>query len=317
MMPAGPSKRPPDGTVSECDPNRMGSAARLPSSRPIRFPPASRRTASPASSKRRRSQARPSRNRGEKDRRWPRAPSDRPRFAFGRSDLRMSPSGSLFNDGWTNEDALARPGEHGLAVADQSPAQKRRDRAIGKFDAGVGAPGHEVMAARRRVVAAGIMGHHDQIGVPAGLDGPLAMPETKQARGIGGEEPGRPRDIEPALKQPSDQQRIKDLEPGDAGGVRQHFGIGFAILRPADVVGGDDRDVARGQMAPERLHFAPWPDRRVDLGLADEARNVVLFVQDQIMDAGFDRRIEPLPPIRLAEVVAATDRAMDDMRRAA
>ena len=33
--------------------------------------------------------------------------------------------------------------------------------------------------------------------------------------------------------------------------------------RPADVVGGDDRDVARRQMAPERLHFAPWPDRGV------------------------------------------------------
>src|SRR5271169_7089715 len=127
----------------------------------------------------------------------------------------MSTSGSLFDDRRANEDALARPGEHGLAVVNQSPAQKRRDRTIGKIDAGVGAPVYEVMAARRRVVSAGIMGHHDQIGVPAGLDGPLAMAETKQARGIGGEEPGRPRDIEPALKQPSDQQRIKDLEPGD------------------------------------------------------------------------------------------------------
>ena len=83
------------------------------------------------------------------------------------------------------------------------------------------------------------MGHHDQIGVPAGLDGPLATAETEQARGIGGEESGRPRDIEPALDEPFDQQGIQDLEPGDAGGVLQHSGLDLHP-RPADVVGGDD-----------------------------------------------------------------------------
>ena len=73
-----------------------------------------------------------------------------------------------------------------------------------------------------------------------------------------------------------------------------------------------------GDMAPQRLDLGARPDRRIDLGLAAEARDVVLLVEHQIMDAGFDRRVEALPrDSARAELVAASDRAMHDMRRAA
>jgi hypothetical protein len=68
--PAIPSNRPPDGTVSLCDPTAITpSDGSAPSSRPIRLPAVSMRTARPASANRLASQARPWRNRGLKERR--------------------------------------------------------------------------------------------------------------------------------------------------------------------------------------------------------------------------------------------------------
>ncbi len=68
--PAMPSKRPPDGTVSLCEPTAMTPSAGLaPSSRPMRLPAVSICTASPASAKRLASNARPSRNSGLNERR--------------------------------------------------------------------------------------------------------------------------------------------------------------------------------------------------------------------------------------------------------
>ena len=65
------------------------------------------------------------------------------------------------------------------------------------------------------------------------------------------------------------------------------------------------------------LDLGARPDRRVDLGLAAEARDVMLFVERQIMDAGFDGRGVAFGAVARGELVAASDRAMHDMRRAA
>jgi hypothetical protein len=68
--PAIPSNRPPDGTLSLCDPIAITPSAGFePSSRPIRLPALSIRVASPASANRLASQARPSRNNAVNERR--------------------------------------------------------------------------------------------------------------------------------------------------------------------------------------------------------------------------------------------------------
>ena len=70
ITPAMPSKRPPEGTESLCDPTTIaGHAACLPSRRPMRLPPASTRVRRPASRMRSVSQARPWSNSGENERR--------------------------------------------------------------------------------------------------------------------------------------------------------------------------------------------------------------------------------------------------------
>ena len=69
-MPAMPSKRPPEGTESLCEPTRIAlSDAHLPSRRPIRLPAASMCVRNPASRIRSASHARPLSNSGEKARR--------------------------------------------------------------------------------------------------------------------------------------------------------------------------------------------------------------------------------------------------------
>ena len=68
--PAMPSKRPPAGTVSLCEPTAITPSSGLrPSIRPIRLPAVSIRVVNPASVKRCASQARPSRNSAVNERR--------------------------------------------------------------------------------------------------------------------------------------------------------------------------------------------------------------------------------------------------------
>ena len=70
-------------------------------------------------------------------------------------------------------------------------------------------------------------------------------------------------------------------------------------------------------MMPQRLDLAPRAQRRIDLGLAAEAADVVLLVERQIMDAGLDGGGVALRAIGRGEFIAAPDRAVHDMHRAA
>ena len=203
-----------------------------------------------------------------------------------------------------------------LAVKDHLASQEGRDRPIGQFDARIGTPAHEIVTACRRIIAPRVVRHHHQIGVAAGLDRTLAMADAEQPRRVGGKQTRRPGHIQLPFQQALEQQRVENFQPRHAGSVFQHIRIGLAVFRPADVIGRHHRDVAGSEMMPERLDLRARADRRIDLGLAAQPREVVLLVEREVMNARLDGGVEALLAIGGAEIVAASDRAMHDVSRA-
>ncbi len=216
-----------------------------------------------------------------------------------------------------NKAAAARLRRDLLAVEHGVPAHEGGHRPVRQLDPGIGAPVHEIVPARGGIVAPGIVGHHRDIGIATDGQRAFAMAQPEQPCRIAREQPGRQGDAEPALAEPLEEERIKYLQARNAGSVLQHDRIRLAVFRPAHVIGRDDGDVAGGQMMPECLDLAARAQRRIDLGLAAEAGHVVLLVEDQVVDAGFDGGVEALHAIARAEIIAAGDGAMDDMAGAA
>ena len=83
------------------------------------------------------------------------------------------------------------------------------------------------------------------------------------------------------------------------------------------MIGRDDGDIAGGEVIPKCFDLAPRPERRIDFGLAAEPAHIVLFVERQIMDAGLDRCAVSLRAIGGRQLIAAADRTVHDMHRAA
>ncbi len=113
-----------------------------------------------------------------------------------------------------------------------------------------------------------------------------------------------------ALGQPLHQQRIENFEARHAGRILQHVRIGLAVLRPAHMVGGDHRDIAGGEMLPTSASTS----LRGRIGglisaLPPSRFTIVLFIENEIMNAGFDGGVEALPAIGLAQVIAAAERS--------
>ena len=50
------------------------------------------------------------------------------------------------------------------------------------------------------------------------------------------------------------------------------------------------------------------------LAASAQARDVILLVQSEIVDTRLDSRIKALLPVSLAQVIASSDRAVDDVR---
>ena len=142
------------------------------------------------------------------------------------------------------------------------------------------------------------------------------MTDPEQAGRVVGEQPRGPGQGKAALVEAFQQEGHQRLEPWQAGRVGQHVGVGLALLRPAHVVGRDDRNVAGRKVPPERLYLVARADRRVALGAAAEPRGLVL-AEHEVMDAGLNRARETLGSVGGAELVATADGAVDDVRRAA
>src|SRR5579872_452438 len=81
------------------------------------------------------------------------------------------------------------------------------------------------------------------------------------------------------------------------------------------MVSRNDRDIAGGEVRPQRFDFCARPQRRIDLCEAAQTRDVILFIQHKIVDARLNRSVEPLLPISGAKLISASNRAMHDMRR--
>ena len=144
-----------------------------------------------------------------------------------------------------------------VAVEDHPAAQEGGDRPIGQFDARVGTPADEIVAAcrRDRSGAGRAPSRPDRRRVPTSI-APLRWPIRNSLAGLAASSRAAQVTSRLPLQQALEQKRVNHLQAGHAGCVLQHVGIGLAVFRPADVVGRDHRDIAGGEMMPERLDLA-------------------------------------------------------------
>ena len=79
------------------------------------------------------------------------------------------------------------------------------------------------------------------------------------------------------------------------------------------MIGRNQGDIAGRDMLPELFDFGTRADRRIDLGLAAEPGDIVFLVQRQIVNAALDGGGIALVAIGARDLVAAGERAVDDV----
>ena len=112
------------------------------------------------------------------------------------------------------------------------------------------------MSARGRLVSIGRALHHGDVGIAADIKRAF-LEQPKMPRRIAREKFCRMGEWKLPFLEAFDEQRVERLESRHARRIVQHFCIRFAIARPADMVGRDNRHVAGRKMLPQKIHFGP------------------------------------------------------------